>query len=329
MKLLQFYLKGSNLCLKQFFSFLLFLTFFSLSFFPNHSKPSPKKQVRVSISQVIDHPALNATTKGIIDGLEKAGFCVGDNLILDVEVAEGKPSIALQIAQKFVGNHADVLVGVGTTTSQALAMASKNLDIPIVFATVTDPVGAKLVNPRKPITGVSNLTDLEPQFNLFRKLVPKLKRLGIVYNPGEANSQSLLQQSIDVGKKMGIEIISSPATKTSEVSTAARQLIGHVEAIFINNDNTALAAFQTVVKVGEDNKVPVFVSDTDLVPQGAVAALGPNQYDLGLQAAQLVVKILEGADARKLPFEYAQKLEEKINPKAAHKIGIKLQQKDS
>lgn len=310
---------------KAFFTISLLFTFFSLPFSPVHSLSSPSsKPIRISLSQVIDHPALNETTKGIVDGLAKSGYREGENLILDIEMAEGKPAVAMQIAQKFAGNNPDVMVGIGTTSAQTLAVVGKVRNIPVIFATVTDPVGAKLIRAGRPITGVSNYTEQAPQFKMFKQMIPNLQKLGIIYNPGEANSQSLLLKSIEIGKQLGIEIIPSPAVRTSDVPVAARQLVGQAQAIFINNDNTALAAFQTVVKLGEENKLPVFVSDTDLVSDGAFAALGPNQYELGLQAAKLIVRVLKGEDASTIPFEYPQKLEKKVNPKAALKMGVCL-----
>ena len=292
------------------------------------SNSPPPQQTKVSISQIIDHPALNESRRGIIDGLKEAGYIQGENLILNVEIAQGKPAVSMQIAQKFAGEKPDVMVGMGTTSSQGLAFAGKAQKIPVVFASVTDPLDAKLVAsikyPGRPVTGVSNFTDLKPQFELFKKLVPKLRRLGIVYNPGEANSRAMMDKSVEVGKSMGIEIVPSPALKTADVSSATRNLMDKVEAVFINNDNTALAAFETVVKVADASKIPVFSSDTDLVKRGALASLGPNQYDLGLQAAKTIVRILKGEDPSTISVQFAQKLETVVNKKKADQLGVKL-----
>lgn len=314
--------KGFN----SFQNFKLFLTKFFFTAFiplflfsPSLLSDSPKI-TRISISQVIEHPALNETRRGIIDGLKKAGFEVGKNLILDIEFAQGKSDVAMQIAQKFIGTSPNVMVGIGTTSSQALAFLAKRKNIPVVFASVTDPLGAKLVKtlnqPGYLVTGVSNFTALKPQFELFKKQIPHLKRLGVVYNPGEANSLAMLEKSMEAAKEMGLKIVPSPALKTSEVSVATRNLIGKAEAIFINNDNTALAAFESVVKAASEGHMPVFASDTDMVERGAAAALGPNQYELGIQAANLIVKILKGDSPSTMPVEFPIKLETKINPKA-------------
>eukprot|EP01037_Dinobryon_pediforme_P015593 gene15593-15740_t len=136
------------------------------------------------------------------------------------------------IIQKFVGQKADIIVAIPTTPAQAAAQITQGSKIPVVFASVTDPVGTKLViDPQKP---EGNITGL--------------KRLGIIYNPGEANSVILLEKTQSAAKDEGINLVAIPASKTSEVLTAAQNLIGKIDAIFINNDNTALAAFDAVTK---------------------------------------------------------------------------------
>ena len=310
------------------FAALILSIFYLIShFFPSTSQPTTTYK-KVSISQIINHPALDATQKGIIDGLKQAGFENGKNLILEVAVAQGKVDTSIQIAQKFVGGHSNVIVGISTSSAQTAAIAAKKAGIPVVFSSVTDPLDAKLVNlidkPGKNVTGVSNYTDIKPQFELFRKLLPNLKRLGIIYNPGEANSVSLMEKSKAIAKEMEIEIVPSPANKTSEVSTAAKKLIGSVDAIYINNDNTALGAFDNIVKIGNQYSVPIFVSDTDMIDQGGLAALGTDQYALGLQTAKMIVRILNGEKADDIPVEFAKSLETKINLKAATKLGVTI-----
>lgn len=101
------------------------------------------KTAKVAVSQIVEHPALDATRQGLLDGLKAKGYEEGKNLEFDYKTAQGNPAIAVQIARQFVGENPDVLVGIATPTAQALVSATKT--IPIVFTAVTDPVGAKLV----------------------------------------------------------------------------------------------------------------------------------------------------------------------------------------
>lgn len=288
---------------------------------PSSTLP-PMHSYTVSILQFIEHPALNATRSGIEDELKSAGVSVL------YESAQGNPALASQIAQKFVGSKPNVLVGIGTAASQALAAENRSILIPIVFSSVTDPIKAHLVNnlkqPRDSITGVSNYVDVSRPLAFFKQVLPKLSKLGIIYNPGEVNSVMLLEETKEKAKDLNITIVTATANSSLEVATATRRLINEVDALFINNDNTALSAFESINKIANQNKKPVFVSDIDLVKQGALAALGPNQYQLGIQTGKMILKILEGEKPSNLSVEFPNKIEIVINQPIADKLNITL-----
>src|SRR5579859_1636939 len=144
----------------------------------------------VAVTSIVEHPALNAARDGVKKALEDAGYKDGDNLSFQFETAQGSPATAAQIAQKYVGEKADVIVGIATPSAQAALAATK--DIPIVFTAVTDPVAAQLVkDPEHPggnVTGVTDATPMPGQVQLIQQVAPKAKKIGFIYNPGEANS---------------------------------------------------------------------------------------------------------------------------------------------
>ena len=219
-----------------------------------------------------------------------------------------------------------IMVGIPTTVSQALVAANKQAQIPIVFSSVTDPIGAGLVkNLNKPegnVTGVSNFVSSKEQFTFFKQVLPNLKTIGVIYNPGEANSVVLVQEMAKIAPSLGLKIISVPANSSSQVPDAARQLVDKVDAIFINNDNTALSAIDAIVKVASDHKIPVLSSDTDTVQRGVLVALGPNQYDLGKQTAKMILDILNGQSVQDMPVQFPVQTETFLNQKKAQELGI-------
>jgi putative ABC transport system substrate-binding protein len=148
----------------------------------------------VAITQIVEHPALDAVYQGIKDQLAEQGYKEGENLTILHESAQGNAAIASQIARKFVGENPDVIVAIATPSAQTVAAATKN--IPVVFSAVTDPVGAKLVRsleaPGGNITGVSDMLPIEKHIDLLQRVMPEAKRIGTVYNPGEANAVSLV-----------------------------------------------------------------------------------------------------------------------------------------
>jgi putative ABC transport system substrate-binding protein len=280
----------------------------------------------VAITQIVEHPALDSCRKGVKDALEKEGFIVGKNLKWLFENAQGQIPNTISIAKKFAGKKPDVIVAIATPSAQAVVKNAPN--IPLVFSAITDPIGAGLVTrlkkPGKNITGVSDLSPMGAHLDLVQTFLPSLKRLGVVYNSGEANSITLIKLLKKVAKQRNIKIVEAVAIKTSEVLTSTRSLIGKVDAIYIPTDNTIISAFEAVVKVGRDAKIPVFAGDTASVKRGAVAALGFDYYDVGLQTGKMVAKILKGEKAGSINVETVQKLQLSINISSAKKMGIKI-----
>lgn len=279
-------------------------------------------EAKICIIQTAAHPALDKTYDGIVDvlRLEKKFEISSAN-------AQGDVNLSNQIAEKCASQNQDAIVSIGTLASQSAANSSKSKNIPIVFASVTDPNAAGLKEEKLNITGVSNFIILDEQLEVFKEILPNMSKLGFIYNPGEINSVKILEYLTSISDKYGIEIIKSTANKTAEISSAANKLVGKVDAIFISNDNTALAAFGVIAKIAYNNKIPLFTSDTDLVANGALASLGPNQYNLGQQAGKLLLKVVQNKNAKIFPIEYPQNIELAVNKKLAQHLGITFSQK--
>jgi len=283
------------------------------------------KQVYVATTAIVEHPALDAVRDGVKEVLNENGY-TGDNLKFTYESAQGKPDIAAQIARKMVGDEPDVIVAIATPSAQSAVIASKN--IPVVFSAVTDPIGAKLVQTLKQpggnVTGLSDMANIKEHLALIKEFIPNLTAVGVPYNPGEANSVSMLSSIKVEAKKMGIKIVESAAPKSSDVMIAAKQLVGKVQAIYCPIDNTIISAVESVVKVGMDAQIPVFAGDTDTVTRGAVAAVGYNYFDLGRQTGDIVVRILKGEKAGNIDVKMAKGTNLYVNPKMAARMGVEI-----
>ena len=280
----------------------------------------------VAITQIVEHSALDAVRKGVKDELAALGYTEGKNLKWSYESAQGNTATAAQIAKKFAGKNPDVIVAIATPPAQTVAAAARRS--PIVFSAVTDPVGAKLVksmsHPGKNITGVTDLTPIDKHMALVKRVVPNAKSIGVVYNPGEANSVTLVQLVKKFAPMHGMKVVEAGATKSSEVLSATRSLVGKVDAIYVPTDNTVISAFEAVVKVGYAAKIPVIAGDTDSVKKGAVAALGFNYYDVGRQTGKIVYKVLTGTNPGDIAVQGVDKMELFVNPVSAKKMGVTL-----
>jgi putative tryptophan/tyrosine transport system substrate-binding protein len=232
------------------------------------------------------------------------------------------------IAQKFAGDNLDLVLGVATPTSQALAKAIT--DKPVLFTAVTDPVGAGLVqDPNAPsanITGVSDMQPVKPILELVKAFRPDAKAVGMVYNAGESNSVFLVKQAEKDAASMGLTIVKAPAGTSAEVQAAAQSLVGRADAIMVIGDNTAVSALESIIKVAEQNKMPLVAGDPDSVKRGAVAAYGFDYLDLGKQTGAMAAKVLSGTPISDIPVEFAKNLQLSVNEKAAAAQGVTLPQ---
>lgn len=280
----------------------------------------------VAVTAIVEHPALDAVRDGIQDALKKAGYESGKNLKWQYQSAQGNTGTAAQIARKFIGDKPDAIVAIATPSAQAAVAATKT--VPVVFSAVTDPVVAKLVSSWEPsktnVTGISDMLALEKQIALIQQVVPGVKRVGMVYNPGEANSVVVVKQLQKLLPEHGMTLVEAAAPRTVDVSSAARSLIGKVDVIYTSTDNNVVSAYEALVKVGQEAKIALVASDTDSVKRGAIAALGINYRDLGEQTGRMVVRILQGEKPGDIAVESSDKLELYVNPSAAEKQGVKL-----
>lgn len=288
--------------------------------------PAQAQQKSVAVTAIVEHPALDSIRDGVKDALKQAGFEAGKNLKWQYQSAQGNTGTAAQIARKFVGDQPDAIVAIATPSAQAVVAATKTM--PVVYSGVTDPVAAQLVPSMKPsgtnVTGVSDMLALDKQVELIQQVVPAAKRVGMVYNPGEANSVVVVKELKELLAKRGMTLVEAAAPRTVDVGSSARSLIGKVDVIYTNTDNNVVSAYEALVKVGNDAKIPLVASDTDSVKRGAIAALGISYYDLGVQTGKIVVRILKGEAPGAIASETTSKLELYVNPGAAAKQGAKL-----
>lgn len=285
-------------------------------------------QQSVAVTAIVEHPALDAVRDGIKKGLADLGYAEGADVVFSYETAQGNPATAAQIARQFVGEAPDVIVAISTPSAQAAAAATT--DIPIVFSAVTDPLAAGLVAsieaPGGNITGVSDMAPIGDHIALIQEITPGVKRLGVLYNPGEANSVSSLASVRQEANAVGIVVVDGPATKSAEVQAAARSLVGKVDAIYVPTDNTIVSALESAVGVANEAKLPLYAADTDSVARGALAAVGFNYFDVGVQTAALVDQVLKGNDPGSIAVVFASGTDLQVNKATADLIGVTLPQ---
>jgi putative ABC transport system substrate-binding protein len=287
-----------------------------------------KKVFKIGVTQIVSHPALDADAKGFEKALADAGFKEGVDVTYDRQNAQGDMANAQTIAQKFLDAKVDMIHSIATPTSQAVVKTIKN--IPVVFSSVTDPVDAGLVPKTSPpgtksgtnVTGVSDRWPIALQFERYTKFVPKAKKWGTIYNAGDANSMVHIKEMREAAKKLGVELIEATISTSAETMQAAQSLAGKVQAINITSDNTAVSAFEAIVKVCNEKKIPLFAGDVDSVPRGAIAAYGLDYFLIGLSAGKKAAQVLKGQKPGDVPWGPAEKFSLVVSEKAAKTQGV-------
>lgn len=308
---------------------VLSILLLSLSMFGcgSASNKQPEK-VKVGIIQWAEHTALDAARQGFLETLKKNGYEEGKNLEVDFQNAQADASTASTIANQFVGQKVDLILAIATPAAQAVA--SKTSDIPILITAVTDPVAAGLVKSlEKPETNVTGTTDMNPikeQLELLKQLVPSAKKVGVVYNTSEKNSEVQVNLAKSLGQEMGLSFVDAVATNTNEVLQAAQSLVGRVDAIYVPTDNTAVAAITSIVQVGEQHKIPVVVAEAGGVDKGALATIGIDYYRLGQQTGEMALRVIKGEKPASMAIEQQKDFQLVLNLKAAQAMGVKIPQ---
>ncbi len=278
----------------------------------------------IGVAKIVAHPALDAMEKGIVE-VVTASY---PNAKFDLQNANGEPATASQIAQKFKIEKVDVAVGIATPTAQALANAIK--DIPVIYAAVSDPVAAGLVKSyakgEPNVTGTSDLPPVEAQIDTLLALAPKTKRIGHIYNAGEANSVRTAKVSADYCAKKGITFVPAVVANSAEVSQALAAIVGRVDAIYLSTDNTVFSAISTVADICLREKLPLVTADpssAETVP--VLAAVGFDYYKMGKATGRIIVDVLKGKKTADIPTYFALDPSENalvINLDTARKIGL-------
>lgn len=282
----------------------------------------------VAISTIVEVPALVESKQGAIEALADRGYVDGENLTIDYQNANGNMPTQQQIAKKFVGDAPDVIIAITTPTAQAVAASTS--DIPIVFSTVTDPLKASLISqfekPGGNITGVSDAAPIGPQLDMLLEILPDTKTVGFIFNPGLDNSLSALETIKAAGAERGLEIVESAAPTTNEVILATKKLIGDVDAVYVPNDSTIVAALEAIIKIGQDVDMPIFTGETGGVTRGSIASVGLDYIAVGRIAGDMAADILEGADPGQIDavvaYEAVSDFKVVVNLGAAKRMGV-------
>lgn len=290
--------------MKKTLSILLMVALCLSSVTAKAKKAKPKK-VKIGIAKILQHPALDSIEQGVIDAINDAGF----KATYDLQNANGDVNTANQIAAQYKAEKVDVAVGIATPIAIALANTMK--DTPIVFGTVTDPLGAGLVTTLEHgegnVTGMSDELPSNEHIKLFKQIAG-IKTLGYIYTASEDNSVSALNLVKKGCEEAGLELVVQAISNSSEVKQAAEAIVDKVDGIYLSTDNTVFSALPSLVAVFNKAKKPIFSGDvTGALEGGCFMASGFNYYKAGYATGEMVVEILNGKKPSEMPVRFMTK----------------------
>lgn len=292
---------------------------------PENSSKEEKK-IKIGITQIVEHPALDSSRQGFIDALKEKGFEEGKNLEIDFQNAQGDQPTTQTIAQKFVKDKVDMIFAVATPTAQAAYNATK--DIPILITAVTDPVAAGLAKALEKsetnVTGTSDNVPIETQFELLKKLVPNAKKIGILYNTSESNSEIQVNSAKAAAPGFGLEVLPVGITNINDIQQSLSSLFGKMDVLYVPTDNMVVSSMPIIADLCFKNNVPIIGSERGQVEQGALATTGIDYYKLGYQTGLVAVDVIGGKKPSEIPITTLSEMQLVINTDAAKKLNISV-----
>jgi len=274
-----------------------------------HDKDNIKKEFpSIAVMQIRSTPILDLHVEGIIDRLQELGFMAPDKRNMKLFNPQGDLGTANTIAREIANGPYEMVITSSTLSLQTFAKANQTTGKLHVFGAVTYPAGTGIgitgpgADQHPPyLAGIGTFQPVKRAFLVARQLNPAIKKIGVVWNPGEQCSEACLKEAHEICNELGIELIEAIATNTSEVSEAIRSLMGRgVQAVWIGGDTVATSSAGMIINVAKQNGIPVFTNDPVDVKIGALFGVGADYYTVGIYTADMVAAILRG----KKPSEF-------------------------
>ena len=305
---------------------IVLITSFSISK-ANIGKSKNEDIIKIGISQMIEHEALDLIYKGIEDELNLYYKNSNKKIVIDYQNAQGEQANCTTIAQKFVNDKKDIIIAIGTPSAQSAVNLTK--DIPIIVSGIGDPIGAKLVtNLNKPnvnVTGTINLPPIEKQIELMHTLMPNAKKIGLLYCSSEINSSYQIKLAKEKLESLGLEYVDLTVANANEIQQIMLSAVNKVDAIFSPTDNIIASSMANVAMIEESEKLPVVCADASMTKIGGTVTYSVDYYEMGKVTAEKTIEVLEGIkDIKNIPLETVDRYNFIVNTNMITKLGLSI-----
>lgn len=299
---------------RKIFCVMMFFIFGALAY-------ANEKAFEIGISQFAEHPALDAVRQGFEDELKELGV----NVNIDYKNSQGDTGTAGMIAQKFVADKKDLIFAIATPSAQAAKQATDS--IPVLFSAVTDPVSAQLVDSFEKVggnlTGTSDAAPVDKQMKLFKELNPEIKKVAIIYNTSEANSEIQIAKAKEIGEELGIEIVPVGVNNINDIPQAVNSVVRKVDGFYTITDNIVASAINLISKAAIKNKKIAIAAEEAHVQGGILMTDGLSYYEIGRQTGVMAKKILvDKVSTEDIPVEVSKNTKKVVNRKTLKSLKL-------
>ena len=255
-----------------------------------------EKEIKIGITQIVEHPSLDAARKGIEKALKDKAS--NKKIKIDYQTAQGDFGTAQLITKSFASSKKDIIVAISTPSAQAALNATKN--IPIVYTAVTDGASAGLKGAN--ITGTSDMSPLDKEISLIKDMLPKAKKVGFIYNTSEQNSVILLKKFKNLAKSKNLVVVEKGVSSVNDINLALDTLLNQIDVLFIPTDNLVYSSASLVLQKANRKNVPI----------------------IGYQTGEVIIKIINGKKPKDIPVETLKETNLIINKKMAKKYNVNI-----
>ncbi len=278
---------------------------------------------RVAILQLVENTAFADMREGFIETLYANGF-TEENTVFDIKNAQGDSSTLNALCQEIIDSKYDLVLSIATPPTQAIVNMEST--IPVFFAALDDPIGARVISnmnkPDKNATGTASAIPVDEIFQLAHVLTPGIQTFGLLYSTSEVNSITTIEYAKEYLDDHGIAYIEVVAANSAEAQQVAQSLAGRVDAIFVPADSVIQAAMDIVAEVTKEAGIPIYACSAATVASGALATLAITDKDLGAETALLALEYLKGKDITEIPAKVVPAKDLVINKTSAQALNI-------
>lgn len=292
------------------------------------SEESSGASYTIGICNYVDDASLNQIVENINARLAEIESEQGITINVKYDNCNADANVMNQIIANFAADNVDLMVGVATPVAMAMQSATEDSKTPVVFAAVSDPVGAGLVasleEPGSNVTGSSDNLDTNSVMNLIFAQNPDAKKIGLLYDVGQDSSTAAIEHAKAYLDDKGVEYVERTATTAEEVAIAAQALVSDgVDAVFTPTDNTIMKAELAIYETFADAGIPHYTGADSFALNGAFLGYGVDYANLGRETADMIASILtEGKDPATTPVITFDNGTATVNTEICEKLGL-------